>query len=520
MTKYRDILRLHSQGISSRNIAESLKCSRNTIRKVLERATTEHLSWPLQDNLSDSLLEQKLFGKKERTQKRKIPDFDYVHQEMAHSGVTLNLLWNEYCEGCRMEGSRPLMYSQFCSQYQEYAAKNKATLHIHHKPGDRMEVDWAGDTAFIKDNITGKPIPVYVFVAALSCSGYAYAEGFFSQNLESWIVAHVHTYQFFQGATRILTPDNLKTGVQKADWYSPVINKSYHEMAEHYGTAVIPTGVRKPREKALVERTVGLLSTWIIAALRNRQFFSLFDLNQAMRRKLDDFNKKPFQKRKGCRESAFLEEQPFLIPLPDKPFELSTWKIATVQINYHIATDKMYYSVPYEYIKYKVDVRLTSSMVEIFYQNTRIASHRRLYGHPGQYGTVIEHMPEKHRQYTQWNAERFIRWASDIGPFTEQTVKAIIASRKVEEQSYKTCIALLKLADAYSVGRLEAACKKALSYAATPSFRSIRTILKTGSDRLKPEATIKNAENNRTEGPMVFAFTRGTTYYGGDNNGE
>jgi len=444
-----------------------------------------------------------------------MPDLEYVHQEMAKSGVTLSLLWSEYCENCKMEGSRPLMYTQFCYHYQQYATKNKATLRIHHKPGDRMEVDWAGDTAFIQDNISGKPIRVYVFVAVLSCSGYAYAEGFLSRNLESWILAHVHAYEFFQGVTRILTPDNLKTGVQKADWYSPLINKSYQEMAEYYGTAVIPTGVRKPTEKALVERTVGLLSTWIIAALRNRQFFCLYSLNQAIRTKLQEFNKKPFQKKEGCRESAFAEEQPFLIPLPDKPFELSTWKIATVQLNYHIAADKMYYSVPYEYIKYKVDVRLTAGMVEIFCQNTRIASHRRLYGHPGQYSTVNEHMPEKHRQYTQWNAQRFIRWASDIGVFTLKAVKAIIGSRKVEEQSYKSCIALLKLADTYSVARLEAACEKALCYTKTPSYRSIRTILKTGSDRRTDQTTAISTENN-----TAFAFTRGAAYYGGEHNGQ
>ena len=514
MTKYREILRLNSQGISSRNIAENLKCSRNTIRKVLERAKEAHIGWPVPDSFSDRQFEERLFGKRAVTGKRKMPDLDYVHQEMARSGVTLSLLWNEYCESCRMEGSRPLMYTQFCYHYQEYAAKNKATLRIHHKPGDRMEVDWAGDTAFIQDTITGKPIPVYVFVAVLSCSGYAYAEGFLTRKLESWILAHVHSYQFFKGATRILTVDNLKTGVQKADWYSPVINKTYNEMAEYYGTAVIPTGVRKPQEKAIVERTVGILSTWIIAALRDRRFFSLFDLNQAMKRKLDEFNKKPFQKRAGCRESAFIEERPFLIPLPDKPFELSTWKIATVQINYHIAVDKMYYSVPYEYIKYKVDVRLTQSMVEVFYQNVRIASHRRLYGHPGQYCTVIEHMPEKHRQYTQWNAERFIRWAGDIGPSTLNAVKTTIASRKVEEQSYRTCIALLKLSDTYSAARLEAACKKALSYTAAPSLRSIKTILKTGSDRLNSEAASAGAGRNRTEDSEAFAFTRGAAYYG------
>jgi len=259
---------------------------------VLQRAAVGQVSWPLPDNMSDQVLEQMLFGKLVRTKNRKMPDFQYIHQEMAHTGVTLSLLWNEYCDNCRTEGSRPLMYTQFCFHYQEYAVKNKATLRIHHKPGDRMEVDWAGNTCFIQHNISGEHIPVHIFIAVLPCSGYAYAEGFLSQNLESWITAHVNAYQFFGGATRILIPDNLKTGVQKADWYSPVINKTYNEMADYYGTAVIPTGVRKPKEKAMVERTVGMLSTWIMAALRNRQFFSLFELNQAIKRKLDDFNKK------------------------------------------------------------------------------------------------------------------------------------------------------------------------------------------------------------------------------------
>jgi len=441
--------------------------------------------------MSDRVLKEKLFGKKPVKGKHKIPDYEYIHQELAKSGVTLSLLWTEYCENCRMEGSRPLMYTQFCCHYQEFAVHNKATLHIEHKPGERMEVDWAGDTTSITDNITGSPIPAYVFVAILPCSGYSYVEGFLNRGLESWITAHVHAYQFFSGVTRLLIPDNLKTGVEKADWYTPVINKTYHEMAEYYGTAVIPTGVRKPKGKASVERAVGILSTWIIAALRNRQFFSLWELNEAMQQKLADFNHKPFQKKPGNRESAFAEERPFLIPLPVKPFELSTWKIATVQLNYHIALDKMNYSVPYEYIKHKVDVRLTQRMVEIFYQCKRIASHKRLYGHPGQYSTMVEHMPDKHRQYTQWNAERFIRWASDIGPFTEQTVKTNIESRKVEEQSYKTCLALLKLADTYSADRLEAACEKALSYSSCPSFRSIRTILKTGSDKRKTNTSPK-----------------------------
>jgi len=519
MTKYRDILRLYSQGVSSRNIAVSLKCSRNTIRAVIARASDEGVSWPLPDNMTDRALEQALFGKQSKSQKFKMPDLEYIHQELAKNGVTITLLWKEYFENCRMENAKPLMYSGFCNQYQQFAVKNKAAMHVEHKPGERMEVDWAGDTAALKDNINGKQIPVYVFVAVLPCSGYAYAEGFLNRSMESWITAHVHAYEFFDGAARLLIPDNLKTGVAKADWYSPEINKTYYEMAEYYRTAVIPTGVRKPKEKASVERTVGMLSTWITAALRNRQFFSLWELNEAMWQKLADFNRKPFQKKPGSRESAYAEEKPFLLPLPQKPFELSSWKIATVQLNYHIAADKMNYSVPYEYIKHKVDLRLTQCMVEVFYKGKRIASHKRLYGHCGQYSTVPEHMPEKHRQYTQWNAERFIKWACGIGPNTQQAVKAIIASRKVEQQSYKTCIALLKLADAYSAARLEGACEKALCYHAAPSFRTIRTILKTGSDK----QTIKN-----NGGPPVkpeqdmeqYAFIRGRAYYGGGSDGE
>ena len=233
MTKYREILRLHSQGISSRDIAASLECSRNTIRAVITRASEEGIAWPLPGQITDRALKQTLFGKQSTKQKYKMPDLEFIHQELAKNGATLTLLWKEYFENCRMENSRPLMYSTFCLQYQQFAAKHKATLRVEHKPGERMEVDWAGDTAFIKDSVSGKPIPVYVFVAVLPCSGYAYAEGFLNRSMESWISAHVHAYEFFGGTARLLIPDNLKTGVEKADWYSPLINKTYNEMAEY-----------------------------------------------------------------------------------------------------------------------------------------------------------------------------------------------------------------------------------------------------------------------------------------------
>lgn len=257
-------------------------------------------------------------------------------------------------------------------------------------------------------------------------------------------------------------------------------------MSEHYDTAVIPARVRKLKDKPNAEGTVGIISMWIIAALRNQKFFSIQELNAAIRKKLEAFNSKPFQKKEGSRLSIFLlEEKPLLLPLSATPFELATWKIATVQFNYHIAVEKMHYSIPYEYIKQKVDVRLTQRMVEVFYNNHRICSHPRLYSRAGQYHTIESHMPADHQKYVQWNGDRFTHWAESIGPNTAIVIKAILSSHKVEQQAYKICMGLLKLADKYSVARIESACQKALSYTPIPSYKSVKTILTTGQDKIQ-----------------------------------
>jgi len=508
MTQYREILRLHNQGISQRSIAISLGCSRNTVANTIKYAGEQNLIWPLPAEITDVKLQKLLFAK-QITGIHKKPDYEYIHREMAKSGVTLSLLWHEYCQNCRQNAETAFMYTQFCKYYREFVSVNKATLHIEHKPGEQMEVDWAGQTAQIIDNTTGEVILAYMFIAVLSCSGYAYVEAFLSQDQESWITAHVNAYRFFGGVTRILVPDNLKTGVARIDWYTPVINKTYHEMSEHYGTAVLPARVRRPKDKPRVENTVGIITTWIIAALRHERFFSLHELNEAISGKLEEFNHKPFQKKPGSRLGVFLEEEkPLLLPLPSKSFELAFWKIAMVAFNYHISVDKMQYSVPYEYIKHRVDVRITKSVVEVFYNGNRIASHMRLSGRSGQYSTVPEHMPEDHRRYIQWNAERFLSWAGGIGENAVAVVKAILASRQVEQQSYKGCMALLKLADKYSVTRLEAACKRALGYTLSPGFKSIQSILATGQDKLTDEVSVAKSS-------CEFSFTRGADYYGG-----
>jgi transposase len=511
MTQYREILRLHSQGISQRNIAVSCACSRNTVSKIILRAEELGIVWPLEKELTDGELRQRLFGDVEKQSIRKHPDYEYVHREMAKSGVTLSLLWNEYCESCKSSQELPLMYSQFCYHYQQYTVKTNATMRIGRKPGEQLEVDWAGQTASIIDRETGEIITMYVFVGVLAYSQYAYVEAFLSQAQESWITAHINMYQHFGGSTRILIPDNLKTGVDRASGHAPVINKIYHEMAEHYNTAVIPARVRKPKDKPSVEGAVGVVSTWILAALRNQQCFSASELNQAIREKLDVLNAKPFQKKEGSRYSVYTtEEKPFLLPLPATPYELATWKTATVQFNYHITVEKMHYSIPYEYIKHQVDVRMTRNVIEVFYNNNRVCSHPRLHGKPGQYSTIEDHMPENHKKFIQWNANRFISWAEGVGAHTAVAVQAILASHKVEQQGYRSCMALLKLADKHGVVRLEAACAKALSYTPRPNFQSIKTILTTGQDRLETQPdTMQSTASSENHG-----FVRGADYYG------
>ena len=510
MTQYRQILRLHSQGISQRSIAQSCQCSRNTVAAVLQRASAANLTWPL-DVETDADLERLLFPEKqEQVSLRRMPDFEKVSKELARSGVTLKLLWMEYCEECRQLGEPPFMYSQFCYHFQKFAEQERATMHIPRKPGDRIEVDWAGDKLYIVDRDTGEAIPVYLFVGVLPFSMYAYAEGCLRMDMENWIHVHVNMFQYFGGSAVMLVPDNLKTGVDHAgDWYTPQINRTYRELAEHYNTAVVPARVRKPKDKSSAEGTVGVVSTRIIAALRNRKFFSLEELNRAVRQKLDEHNQTPFKKREGSRYSVFQsQEKAFLHKLPTAQFELAQWKVATVQYNYHISVEKMQYSVPYEYIKQKVDVRLTKNMVEVFYNQNRIASHRRLHGHPGQYSTVEAHMPEDHQKYLQWDGDRFIRWAESIGPATAITVKGILTSHKIQQQGYKSCMGLLKLADKYSVTRLENACVRALSFTPQPSYKSIKNILVTGQDKLEIAPVEKKSANNE------YGFTRGAEYYG------
>ena len=506
MTNYREILRLESLGINNTQIAESCYCSRTTVINTLQKAQEKGITWQSAREMADKEICKLLFPGEKAKSVYKMPDYEYVHREMAKSGVTLTLLWVEYCEECRQNGEIPYRATQFNKYYSDYVAKTKATMHINRKPGELMEVDWAGQTAGIIDTDTGEVIEAYIFVAVLPYSGYAYAEAFLSQVQESWVAAHVNAYAFFGGVSRILVPDNLKTGVDTVTRAETVINKTYQEMAQHYGTAVIPARIKKPKDKATVEGSVGIISTWVIASLRNRQFLSLKELNEAIREKLFDFNHKPFQRKSGNRALMFENEKPFLLPLPTHPFEISAWKIVTVPVGYHINADNHYYSVPFEYIGQKVEVRLTRNIVEMVFEGSRICSHKREYDQPGLYTTNNAHMPPNHQQYISWDGEKFLEEAAKIGCNAVSVINIFLAGAKEEKQSYKNCLSLLKLADKHSPELLEAACAKALSLTPKPTVKIIQTVLNSNLIHSDDKASKSSAAKNQ-------GLIRGAEYY-------
>ena len=322
------------------------------------------------------------------------------------------------------------MYSQFCKLYSDYVDQHRLTMHLQHKPGDKCMVDWVGTTLSFYATVTDEPYTCFLFVATLPFSMYCYAETYLTMKQEDWIIAHVHMYEYFGGVTRILVSDNLKTGVisnKKND--DPVMNRCYQELADYYKTALLPARVLSPKDKAAVEGEVGKLTSHIIVKLRNRRCFSLTELNTEVRKLLDAYNRRDFLKKDGSRYSVFTNEEIlFMQTLPGIPYEFSLWKTVTVQLNYHVAFDNQYYSVPYAYVRKKVDIRSTKSLVEVFYQNTRLCSHRRLYGRKGQYDTNLDHMPENHKLYSEWNSERFLHWAGNIGSSTREVIEKIFAS--------------------------------------------------------------------------------------------
>lgn len=377
-----------------------------------------------------------------------------------------------------------------------------------------MQVDWAGGTIPYYDSVTGEKYKAYLFVAALPCSSYIYVEACADMKIENWLMCHVHAYAYFGGVTRILVPDNLKTGVTSNTRYETQLNQSYQELAEYYGTAIVPARVRKPQDKGLVEKSVGFSTTRITAALRERKFFSISEVQEAVAERLEYINTKLFQKRPRNRREAYLaEEKEFM--LPKQPYEPSVWKQQTVGNDYLITDGTNKYSVPFDLIGEQVQIRLTRDLVEVYFKGSRMTSHKRLTKFSILPVVKPEHMPDRHREYLNFNADEFKSWAKTVGKSTEEIVRYFLTSGIATEQGYKACVSLTKLGKKrYGKKKLKAACERMLAFTSSPSIRTITTLLKNSRE---PDKTSEG-----TESGSKYGITRGAAYWkkGGGGNVE
>lgn len=489
MVDYREILRLKSLNYSNVNIASCVHSSRNTVSEVLSIAQALHIRWPLADDVTNQTLQSLFYpGRSQRTEDRLLPDFPKIHRELAKKGVTLTLLWTEYCADAHAAGKKPYMSTQFNELYRRWARVSRATMRISRKPGDMLEVDWAGSTIDIHDPVTGETTPAYLFVAVLSCSLYTYAEACLNMKEDTFINCHVHAYEYFGGVTRLLVPDNLRAGVTKNTRYETLIPRAYREMSDHYGTAIVPARVEHPKDKPNAEGGVKFATTWILAALRGEQFFSITEAKQGVSQKLKELNERPFKKRAGNRRLAFEnEEEEFLQTLPASPYEPAVWSTAKVQNDYLISDGVNKYTVPFDLIGEHVDIRITNDAVEVFFHGSRVASHVRRKKAERDPIRVREHMPPEHQKYLSYAPDEFLGWAAMVGPDTQKVVEYFLSSGKEPEQGFKYCASLMRSADRYGQDRVEKACGRLLSFTSQPSYRSIVTILKNGQDKLPLE---------------------------------
>ncbi len=482
MRKVREVLRLKwDQGLSHRAIGQSCGLGSGTVCEYIGRARAAGLSWPLPEELGDTELDRLLFPPVPTLDSRPVPDWPHIAAELRRKGVTLLLLWEEY----RAQHPDGYGYSRFCDLYREHAEISDPRMRLTHKAGEKLFVDYCGHTMPVIDHATGEVRTAQIFVATLGASNYTFVEATWTQSKADWIGSHIRAFAFFGGVPEIVVPDNLKSGVKSPCFYEPDINRTYQELAEHYGVAVIPARVRKPRDKAKVENHVGSVEQRILAPLRNRTFFSLEQLGDAIAGLLDALNDRPFQKLTGTRRKMFEEiERPALRPLPSSPYVFADWAKARVNIDYHIAVGGMYYSVPYTLIKQEVDVRISSLVVEVLHKGKRVASHPRL-TRKGHYSTVPDHMPKAHQAYVSWDPQRLIRWAEKTGPETAKMVAAILERYVHPQQGYRACLGLIRLEKVYGTDRLEAACLRALNAGAI-SYRSVKSILDSKLDKAAP----------------------------------
>ena len=499
MRRIRDCLRLNFEAsMNQSQISRTLKIGRGTVQSYLSRFIQSGLSWETVRDYSDEQLESSLFKKSTNNtttiSNRPLPDFKYIHKEMKRPSVTLQLLWEEYIE------SNPdgLKRSQFCWHYNQWRKKQNGSMRQIHKGGEKAFVDYSGKRPEVIDLKTGEIRQVELFVMCWGASHYLYAEAQESQALENWTMGHVRAFEYFGCVPQLVVPDNLKSGVNKACIYDPDINRTYQELSQHYGFGVLPARPVKPKDKAKVENGVQIIQRWILARLRNRRFFNLMQLNQAISELVEECNKKLFQKVPHSREELFKDlDKPNALNLAENRFEFCQWYHPTISPDYHIEIDKCYYSVPWEYYGKSTDVRLLKQTVEVYHGRERIAVHQRS-SKQFTFTTNIKHLPERHQRYAWWTLENIMKRSREIGKSTEKLIDTIIKSKIHPLQGYRPAQGILRLANTYGETRLESACSVALEFGFT-RVRQISDMLKNGRDKLEtvPQKTVKNSRNVR-----------------------
>lgn len=512
MRKARDILRLkHEVGLGVRQIARSLRISHGTVVNYLQRAEAAGVGWPLSSEIDDAQLQELLFSsqKPPEAARRALPDMAELHKELRGKrhckGITRQLLWEEY-RAAQPDGYG---YTQFCEYYKRFESGLEPALRQPYRAGEKLFVDWAGETLCVVDPTNGAARQVHLFVAALGASNYTYAEAFEDMQVPCWVEAHIHAWEFFGGTTAITVPDNAKTAVNKPCRYEPVLHRTYEELAEHYGTVIIPARSGEAQDKAKVEEAVQNAERRILAVLRHQTFFSLAEANAAIRKALLALNQRPFQKLPGCRAELFAElDKPALRPLPARRYELGQWREAKANIDYHVQVDWHCYSVPYRLANQSVDVRLSVRTVEIFYRGQRVALHARSHQRGG-FTTDPAHRPKAHQKHLDWTPSRLVHWSGqEVGPQCGQVVAKLLESKPHPEQGYRACLGIMRLRRHYGVERLESACRRAVLLDAC-NYQSIKSILATAADR----QPLPPSEEPATGPQILHENLRGQAYY-------
>lgn len=503
MRSIREAVRQRSAGFSLRQISSNIGLSYGAVHDLLGRAAVHHIDWPIPEEMDDAQLEALLYPVVSVNDERPQPDMEQIDRELRKKGVTLQLLWQEY-KAHHPEG---FQYTAFCARVRAWRKTQEPTMRQWHKAGEKVFVDFAGPTLPYVTPETGEVREAHCFVAALGASQYIYVHVFGSEDLQAWILGCCMAFEFFGGVPEVLVPDNPKAAVLKACRYEPQLNPTFLEMAQHYGVTAIAARPRRPKDKAKVENAVQQVERWVLAPLRDRTFFSLAEIQEEVAKRVADVNNKPFQKREGCRRSLYEEvDKPALRPLPTSRYDFATWTMAKVSIDYHIEVGKALYSVPYQLIHQRVDVRLGARTVDIFFRHRQVASHARAW-RPGDRRTNPDHMPQAHRHHAEWTPSRMVHWASEIGPNTQTVVQALLERHIHPEANYRACLGILHLGKRLGRDRLENACGRALAIESI-SYRSIRSILDNGLDRVPlPEPAFERpaCTHDNVRGPGYYA---------------